>query len=72
MLPNKLIGEEPEEERKRYKIVRSDSLTDVPGLIMSADATTGLCSLKTFIVGGDTITNHNFGPDGLRIVPAKR
>lgn len=72
MLPTKFTGEEPEEDRKLWKIVRRDTFADVPGLIMSADVQTGSCSLKTLVPGGDAITKHEFGADGLRIVPAKR
>jgi hypothetical protein len=69
MLPNKLTAVDPESERRRYKIVRRDTMADVPGLILSANIETGLCLLR----GADAAAQeHNFGPDGLRIVPARR
>lgn len=65
MLPIKFTGEEPPQERARYKIVRSDTLRDVPGEILSADTLTGKCSMRE--VNGLT-TEHSFGENGLRIV----
>jgi hypothetical protein len=50
------------------KIVRTDNYTDVPGEIVTADETTGECSLQ---VGGETKT-LSFGPAGIRIVGRSR
>ena len=69
MLPPKLTGTDPEAERARYKIVRCDSLCDVPGLILSASAKTGLCLLRDT---NGASQQHSFGPGGLRIVLAER
>lgn len=69
MLPRKLTAVDPEEERRRYKIVRRDTYEDVPGLILSANVDTGLCLLR---LSNGTSQEHNFGPDGLRIVAASR
>jgi hypothetical protein len=52
------------EEKRRWKIVRTDTYADVPGEIVSADETTGECSLE---VGGQTKT-MSFGPGGIRII----
>lgn len=71
MLPTKLTAIDPESERRRYKIVRCDTCVDVPGLIISADAETGICALRCTIDGKSTDATHNFGPDGLRIVVAR-
>ena len=51
------------EDKHRWKIVRTDNYTDVPGEIVTADETTGECSLH---VGGETKT-LSFGPGGIRI-----
>ena len=69
MLPRKLTAVDPENERARYKIVRRDTLEDVPGLILSANVETGLCLLRQL---NGTSQEFNFGPDGLRIVAAGR
>jgi hypothetical protein len=69
MLPRKLTAVDPEEERRRYKIVRRDTYEDVPGLILSANVDTGLCLLR---LSNGASQEHNFGPDGLRIVAASR
>jgi hypothetical protein len=69
MLPRRLTAVDPESERRRYKIVRCDTLADVPGLILSASVETGLCLLRQ---ADGTSQEFNFGPDGLRIVVAAR
>ena len=51
-------------EKRRWKIVRTDNYTDVAGEIVTADETTGECSMH---VGGETKT-LSFGPGGIRIV----
>jgi hypothetical protein len=50
-------------DKSRWKIVRTDNYTDVPGEIVTADETTGECSMH---VGGETKT-LSFGPGGIRI-----
>ena len=52
------------EDKRRWKIVRTDTYADVPGEIVTADETTGDCSLE---VSGET-KKLNFGPGGIRIV----
>jgi hypothetical protein len=65
-LIGKLTVAHPEEERARYKLVRRDTMQDVLGLILSANAESGLCLMR--IRDGESV-EYNFGPDGLRIVP---
>ncbi len=50
--------------KSRWKIVRTDNYTDVPGEIVTADEDSGECSVH---VGGETKT-LSFGPGGIRIV----
>jgi hypothetical protein len=69
MLPRKLTAVDPESERRRYKIVRRDTMEDVPGLILSASVEAGLCLLR---LSSGASQEFNFGPDGLRIVTAAR
>jgi hypothetical protein len=44
------------EDKRRWKIVRTDNYTDVPGEIVTADETTGECSM----------------PGGIRIIGRRR
>jgi hypothetical protein len=69
MLPHKLTAVDPESERRRYKIVRCDTLEDVPGLILSANIETGLCLVR---LSNGASQEFNFGPNGMRIVSAAR
>jgi hypothetical protein len=69
MLPQKLTAIDSEEERARYKIVRRDTMADVPGLILSASVETGLCLLRK---STGEAQEYNFGPSGLCIAVAKR
>jgi hypothetical protein len=69
MLPQKLTALDPESERARYKIVRRDTMDDVPGLILSASVETGLCLLRK--TTGEA-QEYNFGPSGLVIAVARR
>jgi hypothetical protein len=56
------------ESKKPWKIVRTDTYTDVEGEIVAADEATGECSIH---VGGVTKT-LSLGAGGLRIVPRPR
>jgi hypothetical protein len=56
------------EDKRRWKIVRTDNYTDVPGEIVTADETTGECSVQ---VSGETKT-LSFGAGGIRIVGRRR
>ena len=69
MLPRKLTAVDSETERRRYKVVRCDTMADVPGLILSASVETGLCLMRSTTGASQ---EFNFGPDGLRIVVAAR
>jgi len=55
-------------DKRRWKIVRTDSYVDVPGEIVTADEATGECCVT---VGAETKT-LSFGPGGLRIVGRRR
>jgi|GEM_PF-1438317 hypothetical protein len=72
MLPLKLTAADPESERRLYKIVRCDTMADLPGLILSANVETGLCLMRTIVNGEEQTDEHNFGPWGIRIVAARR
>lgn len=69
MLPRKLTAIDPERERRRYKIVRRDTMEDVPGLILSASVETGLCLMR---LSSGANQEFDFGPEGLRIVAFAR
>jgi hypothetical protein len=56
------------EDKARFKLVRTDSYAEVPGLIVTADEATGECAM---FVGGETKTMQ-FGPGGIRIVRRDR
>lgn len=68
MFPRKLTANDSEEERGRWKIIRADTMVDVPGLILSAYVETGICLLRQ---GDGSSKEYNFGSRGLRIVPAR-
>jgi hypothetical protein len=56
------------EDKRRWKIVRTDNYSDVSGEIITADEATGECCLQ---VGSETKT-LSFGPRGIRIVGRRR
>ena len=64
----KLESYDSVEDKKRWKIVRTDSCTDVDGEIITADEVSGECCVQ---VGGETKT-LSFGPRGIRIVGRRR
>ena len=68
VLPDKLTTEDPEALRRRYKLVRRDTLADVaPGsLILMASIETGLA--KMLRRDGVTIEDFDLGPYGFRIL----
>lgn len=72
MLPLKLSATDPESERRLYKVVRTDLMMDVPGLIIAANVETGLCLMRVTIGGEDKTEEYCFGPFGIRIVGATR
>ncbi len=64
------------EEKARFKIVRTDNYTDVAGEIVTADESTGECSVLVpklddrGVPAADCETKTLcFGPGGIRIVP---
>ena len=64
----KLESWQATEDKRRWKIVRTDDYTDVAGDIISADEATGECCIQ---VGRETKTLI-LGPRGIRIAPRKR
>jgi hypothetical protein len=64
----KLESYQSAEDKRRWKIVRTDTYTDVPGEIISADELTGEACVS---VGGET-KSYSFGPFGMRIVGRRR
>jgi hypothetical protein len=56
------------EDKSRWKVVRTDDFTDVPGEIVTADEDTGECSLS---VGGEVKT-MSFGIGGIKLVARRR
>lgn len=64
----KLDETTPAEERARWKAVRTDSLRDIPGEIVSADEQTGECVID---VHGQK-QEWKFGSHGLRIMLRRR
>ncbi len=60
-------------DKARWKIVRTDNYTDVPGEIVAANEATGECCLQVANgTGGIEIKTLSFGPRGIRIVGRKR
>jgi hypothetical protein len=52
------------DQKRLWKIVRTDDYTDVEGEIVTADEDTGECSVQ---IGGETKT-FSFLPGGIRII----
>jgi hypothetical protein len=78
MLPRRIAQDLPESERRRWRIVRLDSYETLPGLVLSADCDTGVCTMRIQL-GVDTADDgtktikfdtraHNFGPGGIAII----
>ena len=65
MLPRKLTGEDPEAERCRYRIVRTDTMQDMPGTILSADVDSGDCVLRQ---SDGSAKQFRFGAGGFVII----
>jgi hypothetical protein len=68
-VPQSLSTADPESERRRYAVVRLDTMAVVPGLIMIANCETGMCVMRDD--KGES-KEHHFGPGGLRIVAVGR
>jgi hypothetical protein len=68
----KLESYDSAEDKRRWKIVRTDSYEDVPGEIVAADDETGECCVQ-ITVGGETKTESMaFGLGGIRLVGRSR
>jgi hypothetical protein len=66
--PMKLERWHSSEDKRRWKIVRTESYRDVEGEIITADEVTGECSVHV----GDETKTLSFGPGGIRIVGRRR
>jgi hypothetical protein len=62
------------EDKARWKLVRTDNFVDIPGAIVTADETTGECSVSVPNAdrSGMETKTLSFGPGGVRIVRAGR
>lgn len=61
------------EMKKRWKVVRLDNYTDVPGEIVTADETTGECNMHIVGKDGSAETKTlNFGHGGIKLVGRAR
>ena len=60
----KLESWQSAEDKRCWKIVRTDNYTDVPGEIITADEATGECCMQ---VSGET-KSLSFGPCGIKII----
>lgn len=58
------------EDRGKWKIVRTDNYSDVPGDIITADEDTGECCVQ--VVGEPAPKTLSFGQKGIRIVGRQR
>jgi hypothetical protein len=54
-----------EDIKRRYRVVDRSSLATVPGEVVSANPTTGECTMRE---KDGTVKTHNLGPGGLAIV----
>jgi hypothetical protein len=56
-------------EKNRYKIVRLDDFTDLPGDIIAANDETGECAMAVKTPGNDTpeTKSYSFGPKAISI-----
>jgi hypothetical protein len=64
----KLESHHSVEDKRKWKIVRTDSYIDVPGDINSADEATGECNVTVQTHEGPKTQALNFGPNGFRLV----
>ncbi len=61
------------EDKKHWKLVRTDSYEDVEGEIVTADEDTGECAISVPDGNGGTQTKTlSFGPLGIKLVGRKR
>jgi hypothetical protein len=59
-------------EKRRWKIVRTDTYQDVPGEIVSADEMTGECCVEITAAGKSETKTLSFGPRGIRLARRRR
>ena len=64
----KLESSQSSQDKRRWRVVRTDNYKDVEGEIVSADEVTGECCMQ---VRGETKT-MSFGPGGIRVVGRRR
>jgi hypothetical protein len=60
----KLESHHKEEDKRRWKIIRTDDYSEVAGKIITADDATGECCIE---LNGETKT-LNFGLNGIRLI----
>jgi hypothetical protein len=65
----KLESTDSAETKQRWKVVRCDDYTDVPGEIIAADEATGECRVQ--VAGQETPQDLRF-PGGIRIALRRR
>jgi hypothetical protein len=68
----KLESYEPAEDKKRWKIVRTDNYKEVPGEVFAADENTGECDVQRVIDGEEKMEHLNFGAGGIKLVRRSR
>jgi hypothetical protein len=78
MLPRKLTHDQPEAERRRWRVVRLDTHEAIAGLILDADCESGAATMN--VRRGNHIAENgkrtpifeaeflNFGPHGIAII----
>ena len=64
----KLESHQSSEDKRKWKIVRTDSLTDVEGEIVAADEDSGECCVQI----NDETKSLSFGPSGIKLVGRRR
>jgi hypothetical protein len=62
----KLSWFDPKEQRRQYKVIRTETYRDIPGHILIANEQTGMCLLE---IGPGLSQQYELGPGGLAIVP---
>lgn len=62
---NEITESMPDAEREKYWVVRLDSYAALPGVVVSANVTTGKCRMKDKT---GTAKDYDFGPHAIRIM----
>jgi hypothetical protein len=60
------------EDKKLWKIVRTDNYADVPGEIVAADEDTGECDVQRKVDGEEKTEHLSFGAGGMKLVGRAR